>query len=108
MDYGAGSRALPSYRAEIAFLYDPFVRLAWTLDSIFELPISLGQLRHDLVCPARRVAIEDRGLQYYASSEPEFMRGVMRQTWSRVKGGHAITFQKSDVTRSYDPLRPRA
>jgi hypothetical protein len=69
------------------------VRLAWTFDSIFELSISLGQLRHDLVSPARGIAIQDRGLQHDASSEPEFMRGLMRRNRSRGYGVHAITFR---------------
>jgi hypothetical protein len=82
-DRDRGMCGFPSCRAEIAFLDDPFVRLAWTLDSIFELPVSLGQLRRYLVSPARGITIEDGGLQHHASSEPKFMRGPMRQNRRR-------------------------
>jgi hypothetical protein len=78
-----GICGFPLCRAEITFLYDPFMRLASTLDSIFKLPVSLGQLRHYLVRPARGIAIEDGGLQHYASSEPKFMLGLMRRNRRR-------------------------
>jgi hypothetical protein len=60
-----------SFRVQIAFFCDPFVRLAATLDSIFELAVFLGQLRYYLIRPARSVTIEERGLPKYTSSDPE-------------------------------------
>ena len=83
----------PSFRAEIAFLYDPFMGFASTLDSIFELAISLGQLLYDLISPARGITIEDGGLQKYASTELELMRGLVRRGWRLERSTHAITFR---------------
>jgi hypothetical protein len=59
----------PSFQAELAFPYDSFVRLAWTLDAIFELAVSLGQLLGHLICAARGITIEDSRLQKYGLTE---------------------------------------
>ena len=80
-------------QAEIAFLYDPFVRLAATLDSIFELSVPFWQLRHHLIGAARGVAIEGGGLQDHASSELEFVHGLGRRGRWRDQGLHAASFR---------------
>jgi hypothetical protein len=82
-----------SFRVKIALFYDSFVRLAATLDSIFELAVFLGQLRHDLICPARGVPIEDRGLQKYTSSDPESVRDFVRRGRRLSWGSHTIAFR---------------
>ena len=69
----------PLFRGEIALFHDPFVRLGSTFDFIFELAISLGQLRYYLIRPARGITIEDGGLQNYATSDLESMLGLMRR-----------------------------
>jgi hypothetical protein len=82
-----------SFRAKIAFFYDPFVRLAATLDSIFEFAVFLGQLRYYLVGPARSVPIEERGLQKYTSSDPESVRDFVRRGRRLSWGSHTIAFR---------------
>jgi hypothetical protein len=62
-----------SSRAQDAFLYDALVRLAWPLDLIFELAVSLGQLLGHLVCAARGITVEDGSLQRYRLTELEFV-----------------------------------
>jgi len=89
----------PLCGAEIAFFYDPFVGFASTLDSIFELPMSLGQLRHYLIRTARGITIEGGRLQDYASPEPKSMHGLMRRNWLGGRGMHAITFRPSRLER---------
>lgn len=64
------------FRAEIAFLYDPFVRLAQTFDLIFELALSLGQLPGHHVCAGRGIAIEYGRLQIHGLTELEFVRAL--------------------------------
>ena len=81
----------PSFRAEIAFFYDPFVRFASTLDAIFQLAVSLGELRYHFICPARGVTIEGSGMQKYASSELESVRGHLCRKRRLNHGAHATT-----------------
>ena len=83
---------VPLGRAEIAFPYDPFVRLAATLDPVFELPVSLGQLRYDLIRPASGITSEGGGLQNDAAAELEFMHRFTRRN-RRGWGMHAISFR---------------
>jgi hypothetical protein len=77
-----------SFRVKIAFFCDPFVRLAATLDSIFELAVFLGQLRYYLIRRARGVTIEERGLQKYTSSDPESVRDFVRRGRRLSRGTH--------------------
>jgi hypothetical protein len=82
---------------EIAFLYDPFVGLAATLDSIFEFAVFLGQLRYYLICPARGVTIEGRWLQKYTSSDPESVGDFVRRGQRLSSGTHTIAFRPTRV-----------
>jgi hypothetical protein len=65
----------PSFQAELAFPYHSFVRLAWTLDSIFELAVSLGQLLGHLICAARGIAIERGTLKESRSTNLKSLTG---------------------------------
>jgi hypothetical protein len=63
------------------------VRLTSTLNSIFELAVSLRQLRHYLICATRGITIEDGGLQKYASTELELCAAVCVEDggWNKVR-----------------------
>ena len=85
------------FRAELALLHDPFVGLACTFDSIFELAVSLGQLLGYLKCAARGISIEDGRLQKYASTELEFVHGRVRRGRWLAQGTHATIFRPSSL-----------
>src|ERR1700674_1380908 len=63
----------PTSRAERAFLYDAFVRLARTLDLILEFGVSFGQLLGHLIGAARGIPVEGGGLQEHGLPELEFV-----------------------------------